>query len=160
MSTKQTSDRINSEWCFFSTLVTSHQYSDQNQKAISIGLLDSLRECLYQSHSNLSKNKGGKDVRNNHPDGKLRLPNGLFEKLQLNKLGIIPYLDYPWKMVTVPYFVPYLSMMEPATMLAMRLRMEATEPSSLGWTRFVRNITKVSVSGSIQIEVPVYPVCP
>jgi hypothetical protein len=50
---------------------------------------------------------------------------------------------------------PFYSMMELATTFATRLLMDETEPSSFGWTRFVRNITKDSVSGSIQRDVPV-----
>ena len=72
----------------------------------------------------------------------------------LKKIGARSTFSPPLEIGDSPLFV-YLLMMELATMLATRLRIEATEPSSLGWTRFVRNISKVSVSGSIQMEVPV-----
>ena len=47
-----------------------------------------------------------------------------------------------------------------AATVAMRARSGVTSPLPSGWTRFERNTTYNSVSGSIQIDVPVKPVCP
>ena len=47
-----------------------------------------------------------------------------------------------------------------ATIVATWRRNSVTLPLSSGWTRLVRIITAVFEAGSIQIEVPVNPVCP
>jgi len=49
----------------------------------------------------------------------------------------------------------YLLTIAAATTLATRLRKGTIWPLSSGWTLFVRKMTMVSVSGSIQIDVPV-----
>lgn len=54
----------------------------------------------------------------------------------------------------------YFIKIEPATTFATRLRMETMSPLSSGWTLLVKNMTIVSVSGSMIREVPVYPVWP
>ena len=86
-----------------------------------------------------------------------KLVKSIGESIRENvpKKGTVPFFVYPWKKGTVPFLSPFYSMMELATMFATRLLMDAKEPPSSGWTLFVRNITKVSVSGSIQMEVPV-----
>ncbi len=52
-------------------------------------------------------------------------------------------------------FPAYFLRIEAATTLATLLRMAMMSPLSSGWTRFVRKMTAVCVSGSIQIDVPV-----
>ena len=47
-----------------------------------------------------------------------------------------------------------------AAIVAMRARSGVTSPLPFGWTRFDRNTTKRRLDGSIQIDVPVNPVCP
>ncbi len=55
---------------------------------------------------------------------------------------------------------PYLTIMDAAATLATRLRRDMMSPLSSGCTRLVRKMTVVPVSGSIQMDVPVYPECP
>ena len=52
------------------------------------------------------------------------------------------------------------SVMADATIVAIFPRSGITFPDSSGWLRFVRRMTTVRVSGSIQRDVPVQPVWP
>src|SRR6266536_769721 len=47
-----------------------------------------------------------------------------------------------------------------ATAVATFARSEIAEPCPRGWTALVKRMMKVCVVGSIQMEVPVNPVCP
>ena len=47
-----------------------------------------------------------------------------------------------------------------AATVATRARSGVTSPLPSGWTRFDRKTTNIPVDGSIQIDVPVKPVCP
>ncbi len=57
-------------------------------------------------------------------------------------------------------FVTVVSIIEPATIEATRPRNGPTSPLPSGCTRLLRKMTKESLAGSIQIEVPVNPVWP